>query len=70
LGGVTIAYHLGVDGTEHITTLANPLSRRPFRYYPPGLSVEERVKDFMVFFLLLEMGKVGVFQAYKIYSCF
>lgn len=66
LGGWTIAYHLGVDGLSILllllTTFLTPIS-----ILSTWTAVEERVKDFMVFFLLLEMGMVGVFLAQDLF---
>lgn len=66
LGGWTIAYHLGVDGLSILllllTTFLTPIS-----ILSTWTAVEERVKEFMVFFLLLEMGMVGVFLAQDLF---
>src|SRR4030065_113751 len=56
----TINYHMGVDGLSvllvMLTTLLTPIS-----ILSTWTAVEDRVKDFMIFFLLLEVGMVGVF---------
>src|SRR4030042_2916151 len=58
----TINYHMGVDGLSvllvMLTTLLTPIS-----ILSTWTAVEDRVKDFMIFFLLLEVGMVGVFVA-------
>ncbi len=57
-----IHYYLGVDGLSILllllTTFLTPIS-----ILSTWTAIEERVKDFMVFFLLLEVGMVGVFLA-------
>lgn len=66
VGGWNIAYHLGVDGLSILllllTTFLTPIS-----ILSTWTAVEERVKDFMIFFLLLEMGMVGVFLAQDLF---
>jgi len=62
----SIAFHLGVDGLSILllllTTFLTPLS-----ILSTWTAVEERVKDFMLFFLLLEVGMVGVFLAQDLF---
>ncbi len=62
----TINYHMGVDGLSillvMLTTLLTPIS-----ILSTWTAVEERVKDFMIFFLLLEVGMVGVFVALDLF---
>jgi NADH-quinone oxidoreductase subunit M len=62
----TIYYHLGVDGLSillvMLTTLLIPIS-----ILSTWTAVEDRVKDFMIFFLLLEVGMVGVFVALDLF---
>jgi NADH-quinone oxidoreductase subunit M len=66
VGGWNIEYHLGVDGLSILlvllTTLLTPLS-----ILSTWTAVEERVKDFMLFFLLLETGMIGVFLAQDLF---
>jgi NADH-quinone oxidoreductase subunit M len=66
VGGWTIEYHLGVDGLSILlvllTTFLTPLS-----ILSSWSAVEERVKDFMLFFLLLETGMLGVFLAQDLF---
>ncbi len=56
----SMEFHLGVDGLSILllllTTFLTPLS-----ILSTWTAVQERVKDFMIFFLLLEMGMLGVF---------
>jgi len=62
----TISYHMGVDGLSILllllTTFLTPIS-----ILSTWSAVEERVRDFMVFFLLLEIGMVGVFLAQDLF---
>jgi NADH-quinone oxidoreductase subunit M len=61
-----IRYYLAVDGLSILllllTTFLTPLS-----ILSTWTAVQERVKDFMIFFLLLEMGMVGVFLAQDLF---
>src|SRR4030067_3384836 len=62
----TISYHLGVDGLSvllvMLTTLLTPIS-----ILSTWTAVEDRFKDSMIFFLLLEVGMVGVFVALDLF---
>jgi NADH-quinone oxidoreductase subunit M len=62
----TISFHMGVDGLSillvMLTTLLTPIS-----ILSTWTAVEDRIKDFMVFFLLLEVGMVGVFVALDLF---
>jgi len=66
IAGWEIHYFLGVDGLSILllllTTLLTPIS-----ILSTWTAVEERVKDFMIFFLLLEIGMVGVFLAQDLF---
>jgi NADH-quinone oxidoreductase subunit M len=66
VGDWNIEYFLGVDGLSILlillTTLLTPLS-----ILSTWTAVEERVKDFMLFFLLLEVGMTGVFLAQDLF---
>ena len=59
-------FHLGVDGLSILlvllTTFLTPLS-----ILSTWTAVEDRVKDFMIFFLMLEMGMLGVFVALDLF---
>ncbi len=61
-----IDYHLGVDGLSvllvMLTTVLTPLS-----ILSTWTAIEDRVKEFMIFFLLLELGMVGVFVAMDLF---
>ncbi len=62
LGGLTISYYMGVDGLSILllllTTFLTPIS-----ILSTWKAIDERVKGFMIFFLLLEVGMTGVFLA-------
>jgi NADH-quinone oxidoreductase subunit M len=62
----TISFHMGVDGLSillvMLTTLLTPIS-----ILSTWSAVQERVKDFMIFFLLLEVGMVGVFVSLDLF---
>jgi NADH-quinone oxidoreductase subunit M len=66
VAGWNIDYHMGVDGLSILllllTTFLTPIS-----ILSTWSAVQERVKDFMIFFLLLEMGMVGVFLAQDLF---
>ncbi|HLO31914.1 MAG TPA: NADH-quinone oxidoreductase subunit M [Anaerolineales bacterium] len=66
VAGWNIQYYLAVDGLSILlvllTTFLTPLS-----ILSTWTAVEERVKDFMIFFLLLETGMLGVFLAQDLF---
>jgi NADH-quinone oxidoreductase subunit M len=66
VAGWNIQYSLGVDGLSILlmllTTFLTPIS-----ILSTWTAVEERVKDFMLFFLLLEVGMIGVFLAQDLF---
>src|SRR5919201_1655743 len=66
IAGWNIQYFLGVDGLSILllllTTFLTPLS-----ILSTWTAIEERVKDFMIFFLLLEIGMNGVFLAQDLF---
>jgi NADH-quinone oxidoreductase subunit M len=66
LAGWTIEYHLGVDGLSILLVLLTTFLT-PISILSTWTAVEERVKEFMVFFLLLEVGMVGVFLALDLF---
>ena len=63
---LTIEYHLGVDGLSLLlillTTFLTPIS-----ILSSWSAIQERVKEFMIFFLLLETGMIGVFLAMDLF---
>jgi NADH-quinone oxidoreductase subunit M len=66
VGTWTIEYHIGIDGLSILlvllTTLLSPIS-----ILSTWTAIEERVKEFMAFFLLLEIGMIGVFLAQDLF---
>jgi NADH-quinone oxidoreductase subunit M len=66
VAGWNIQYYLGVDGLSILllllTTFLTPIS-----ILSTWTAIEERVKDFMIFFLLLEIGMNGVFLAQDLF---
>lgn len=66
VAGWDIAYHLGIDGLSILlillTTFLTPIS-----ILSTWTAVEDRVKEFMIFFLFLEVGMVGVFVALDLF---
>ena len=65
-GDFSIEYAMGVDGLSILlillTTFLTPIS-----ILSTWSAVEERVRDFMLFFLLLEVGMLGVFLAQDLF---
>ena len=66
VAGWNISFSMGVDGLSimlmMLTTFLTPIA-----ILSTWTAVEDRVKDFMVFFLLLEVGMVGVFLAQDLF---
>jgi NADH-quinone oxidoreductase subunit M len=66
VAGFNIRYALGVDGLSILllllTTFLTPIS-----ILSTWHALEERVRDFMIFFLLLEVGMLGVFLAQDLF---
>ena len=66
VAGWNIEYYLGVDGLSILllllTTFLTPIS-----ILSTWTAIEDRVKDFMIFFLLLEVGMTGVFLAQDLF---
>jgi NADH-quinone oxidoreductase subunit M len=62
----TIYFYLGVDGLSILLVLLTTLLT-PISIVSTWTAVEERVKDFMFFFLLLEVGMIGVFLAQDLF---
>ncbi len=61
-----IAYYLGVDGLSILLLLLTTFLV-PISILSTWTAVEDRVKDFMLFFLLLEVGMTGVFLAQDLF---
>ena len=65
LAGMQIEYYLGVDGLSILLVLLTTFLT-PISIISTWSAVEERVKEFLIFFLLLEVGMVGVFLSQDI----
>jgi NADH-quinone oxidoreductase subunit M len=61
-----IKYYLAVDGLSILLVLLTAFLT-PISLLSTWTAVEDRVKDFMVFFLLLEVGMMGVFLAQDLF---
>jgi NADH-quinone oxidoreductase subunit M len=66
VAGWNISYHMGVDGLSILLVLLTTFLT-PISILSTWTAVEERVKEFMIFFLLLEVGMVGVFLAQDLF---
>ncbi len=66
IAGWNISYHLGIDGLSILLVLLTTLLTS-ISILSTWTAVEERVKEFMIFFLLLEVGMVGVFLAMDLF---
>jgi len=62
----TISYLMGIDGISILLVLLTTLLT-PLAILSTWKAIEERVKEFMIFFLLLEVGMVGVFLAQDLF---
>jgi NADH-quinone oxidoreductase subunit M len=61
-----IEYHLSVDGISVLLVLLTTFLT-PISIASTWKAIDERVKEFMIFFLLLEMGMTGVFVAMDLF---
>jgi NADH-quinone oxidoreductase subunit M len=66
VAGWNIFYAIGVDGLSILLVLLTTFLT-PISILSTWTAVEERVKDFMLFFLLLEVGMLGVFLAQDLF---
>src|SRR5215216_8194188 len=66
VAGWNIQYYLAVDGLSILLVLLTAFLT-PISILSTWTAVEERVKDFMLFFLLLEVGMTGVFLAQDLF---
>jgi NADH-quinone oxidoreductase subunit M len=66
VAGWNIQYFLGVDGLSILLVLLTTFLT-PISILSTWAAIEERVKDFMIFFLLLEVGMNGVFLAQDLF---
>lgn len=62
VAGIPIYFHLGVDGISLLMVLLTTFLT-PLAILSTWKAVDERIKGFMLFFLLLETGMTGVFLA-------
>ncbi len=60
ISDIPIGFHLGIDGLSMLMLLLTTLLT-PLAILSSWNSVQDRVKGFMLFFMLLEMGMIGVF---------
>ncbi len=66
VAGWNIQYYLAVDGLSILLVLLTTFLT-PISILSTWTAVEDRVKEFMVFFLLLEIGMLGVFVAQDLF---
>jgi NADH-quinone oxidoreductase subunit M len=66
VAGWTIEYHLGIDGLSLLLVLLTTFLT-PISILSTWTAVEDRLKEFMAFFLLLETGMIGVFLAQDLF---
>ncbi|HLC05735.1 MAG TPA: NADH-quinone oxidoreductase subunit M [Anaerolineales bacterium] len=66
VGGYLISYQLGVDGLSILLLLLTALLT-PISILSSWTAVEDGVKNFMIFFLLLETGMLGVFLSLDLF---
>ncbi len=66
VAGWNIQYVLGLDGLSILLVLLTTFLT-PISILSTWTAIEERVKEFMLFFLLLEIGMVGVFLAQDLF---
>ncbi len=66
VAGWEITYLMGIDGLSILLVLLTTFLT-PISILSTWTAVEERVKEFMIFFLLLEIGMVGVFLSLDLF---
>lgn len=66
VAGWEISYLMGIDGLSILLVLLTTLLT-PISILSTWTAIEERVKEFMIFFLLLEIGMVGVFLSLDLF---
>jgi NADH-quinone oxidoreductase subunit M len=69
VAGFNITFFLGIDGLSILLVLLTTLLT-PISILSTWTDIQERVKDFMLFFLLLEVSMVGVFLAMDLFLFF
>ena len=66
IAGWQINYKMGIDGLSILLVLLTAFLT-PLSLLSTWTAIEDRVKDFMIFFLLLEVGMTGVFLAQDLF---
>ena len=66
VAGWNIQYYMAIDGLSILLVLLTTFLT-PIAILSTWTAVEDRVKDFMVFFLMLEVGMLGVFMAQDLF---
>ena len=66
VAGWEISYLMGIDGMSILLVLLTTFLT-PISILSTWTAVEERVKEFMIFFLMLEVGMVGVFLSLDLF---
>ncbi len=66
VAGWNISFYMGVDGLSILLVLLTTFLT-PISILSTWTAIEERVKDFMLFFLLLEVGMTGVFLSQDLF---
>ncbi len=66
VAGWNITYAMGVDGLSILLVLLTTFLT-PISILSTWSAIEDRVKDFMLFFLMLEVGMTGVFLALDLF---
>lgn len=66
VAGWNISYYMGVDGLSILLILLTTFLT-PIALLSTWSAVEEREKDFNIFFLMLEVGMLGVFMAQDLF---
>ncbi len=66
VAGWNIQYFLGIDGLSILLVLLTTFLT-PIAILSTWTAIEDRVKDFMIFFLMLEVGMLGVFLAQDLF---
>ncbi|MBE7434186.1 MAG: NADH-quinone oxidoreductase subunit M [Anaerolineales bacterium] len=66
VAGWNVYYYLAVDGLSILLVMLTAFLT-PISILSTWSAVEDRVKDFMIFFLLLEVGMTGVFLAQDLF---
>jgi NADH-quinone oxidoreductase subunit M len=66
VAGWNIQYYLGIDGLSILLVLLTTFLT-PIAILSTWTAVQDRLKDFMIFFLMLEVGMLGVFLAQDLF---